>query len=249
MHGQIPPYQYCSIISQFQSFCDYENIPPQLRIPASKHLLCAFAASRVGALAGNTVQIHLATIKAWHIYNNKPWHGGPCLCYILNGIANLAPSSSKKPPRPPITHSMLLLLANSLSITDSFDTCFAMWSQSRLREILSEWETSFKPAFVIYRCHLLSPFNQNGSCKCHLPFTQKKLLAHCNSIWLPARIPAITGHSFCIGGTTELLLARVPPDIVKALGRWFSDAFLCYWHSLELLAPLHMENLPRSALP
>ncbi|KAF9224483.1 hypothetical protein BS17DRAFT_641968, partial [Gyrodon lividus] len=73
--------------------------------------------------------------------------------------------------------------------------------------------------------------------------TKKILLACCNSIWLAAGIPAITGHSFRIGGTTELLLTGVPPDIVKALGRWSSDAFLRYWHSLELLAPLHMENL------
>ncbi|KAF9226259.1 hypothetical protein BS17DRAFT_868094 [Gyrodon lividus] len=294
--------KYRSVISQFQSFCNHENIPPQLHIPASKHLLCAFATSRVGALAGDTVQTHLAAIKAWHIYNNKPWHGGPRLRYILNGIANLAPSSSKKPPRPPITCSMLLLLANSLSITDSFDACFSMWSQSCLGEILSEWKTSFKPAFVVCRSHLLPPFNQNGSHKCHLPFTKvakhrgedvcicrklgpsdpiatinnylninkippnlplfsylstrgwrcltkKKLLARCNSIWLPAGIPEITGHSFCIGSTTKLLLTRVPPDVVKALGCWSSDAFLCYWRSLELLAPLHMENLPHSALP
>ncbi|KAF9224482.1 hypothetical protein BS17DRAFT_828884, partial [Gyrodon lividus] len=88
--------KYCSVIAQFQSFCDHENIPPQLCIPASEHLLCAFAASRVGALAGDTVQTHLAAIKAWHIYNNKPWRGSPCLCYVLNGIANLAPSFSKK---------------------------------------------------------------------------------------------------------------------------------------------------------
>ncbi|KIK93936.1 hypothetical protein PAXRUDRAFT_143952 [Paxillus rubicundulus Ve08.2h10] len=53
-----------------------------------------------------------------------------------------------------------------------------------------------------------------------------------------------TGHSFCIGGTTELLLAGVPPDVVKALGHWSSDTFLHYWCSLELLAPLHIENLP-----
>ncbi|KAF9228056.1 hypothetical protein BS17DRAFT_793621 [Gyrodon lividus] len=231
------------LISQLQSFCDHENIPLQLCIPASKHLLCAFAASRVGALAGNTVQTHLTAIKAWHIYNKKPWHGGPCLCY---------------PPHPPITCSMLLLLANSLSITDSFDACCLA---------AACFAISFKPAFVVCRFHLLPPFNQNGSRKCHLPFTKlgpsdpiatinnhlninkippnlslfsylstrgwhcltkKKLLARCNSIWLPARIPAITGHSFCIGGTTKLLLTRVPPDVVKALGHWSSDAFLCY---------------------
>ncbi|KAF9218783.1 hypothetical protein BS17DRAFT_642718, partial [Gyrodon lividus] len=59
--------------------------------------------------------------------------------------------------------------------------------------------------------------------------TQKKFLARCNSIWTSKGIPVSAGHSFRIGGTTELLLAGVPPDIVKALGRWSSDAFLCYW--------------------
>ncbi|KIJ58033.1 hypothetical protein HYDPIDRAFT_48857, partial [Hydnomerulius pinastri MD-312] len=73
--------------------------------------------------------------------------------------------------------------------------------------------------------------------------TKKKLMARCNVIWSAAGIPSITGHSFRIGGTTELLLAGVPPDVVKALGRWSSDAFLRYWRSLELLAPLHVENL------
>jgi hypothetical protein len=32
------------------------------------------------------------------------------------------------------------------------------------------------------------------------------------------------------------------------LGRWSSDAFLRYWRSLELLAPLHIENLEHCML-
>ncbi|KIK74200.1 hypothetical protein PAXRUDRAFT_176435 [Paxillus rubicundulus Ve08.2h10] len=33
------------------------------------------------------------------------------------------------------------------------------------------------------------------------------------------------GHSFQIGGTTELLVTGVPPDVIKVLGWWSSDAF------------------------
>ena len=73
--------------------------------------------------------------------------------------------------------------------------------------------------------------------------SKKKLLAHCNAIWSSHGIPSCSGHSFHIGGMTELLLSGVPPDIVKALGHWSSDAFLRYWRSLELIAPLHIENL------
>jgi hypothetical protein len=76
--------------------------------------------------------------------------------------------------------------------------------------------------------------------------TKRKLLARCNEIWSAAGIPTASGHSFRIGGTTELLLAGVSPSVVQSLGRWSSDAFLRYWRSLELIAPLHIENLPPS---
>ncbi|KIJ22397.1 hypothetical protein M422DRAFT_277184 [Sphaerobolus stellatus SS14] len=49
--------------------------------------------------------------------------------------------------------------------------------------------------------------------------------------------------SFHIRDTTKLLVAGVPPDVVKALGRWSSDAFLVYWQSLSELAPLYVANL------
>jgi hypothetical protein len=62
-------------------------------------------------------------------------------------------------------------------------------------------------------------------------------LRRCNAIWSARGYPRCTGHSFRLGGTTELLLAGVHPDIVKAMGQWSSDAFLVYWHSLGDLAP------------
>ncbi|KAG1774961.1 hypothetical protein EV702DRAFT_973859 [Suillus placidus] len=48
--------------------------------------------------------------------------------------------------------------------------------------------------------------------------THRKFLTRCNSIWSLAGFTPTSGHSFHIGRTTELLLAGVPPDIVKALG-------------------------------
>jgi len=76
------------------------------------------------------------------------------------------------------------------------------------------------------------------------PLTKSAFLARCNTIWQGNGLPRFTGHSFRIGGTTELLLGGVHPDVVKALGRWSSDAFLVYWRSLSELAPLHVANLP-----
>ncbi|KAG1875516.1 hypothetical protein DFJ58DRAFT_712984 [Suillus subalutaceus] len=76
-----------------------------------------------------------------------------------------------------------------------------------------------------------------------VPLTKRKFLSRCNDVWSQHGHPVISGHSFHIGGTTELLLCSVPPHIVKTLGCWSSDAFLHYWCCLEHLAPLHAELL------
>ncbi|KAF8895591.1 hypothetical protein BD779DRAFT_1668836 [Infundibulicybe gibba] len=80
----------------------------------------------------------------------------------------------------------------------------------------------------------------------HLALTRSKFMARCNEIWTRHGWPKLTGHCFRIGGTTELLVAGVPPDVVKAMGRWSSDAFLRYWRSLELIAPKYVERLKSS---
>ncbi|KAF8886363.1 hypothetical protein BD779DRAFT_1611783 [Infundibulicybe gibba] len=77
----------------------------------------------------------------------------------------------------------------------------------------------------------------------HLALTKDKFLARCNEIWTMYGWPRMTGHSFRIGGTTKLLVAGVPPDVVRAMGRWSSDAFLRYWRSLELIAPKYVEYI------
>ena len=70
-------------------------------------------------------------------------------------------------------------------------------------------------------------------------------LARCNQIWTTSGYPGMTGHSFRIGGTTELLTSGIPPDVVKSIGRWSSDSFLRYWRDLETTAPLHARNAYR----
>ncbi|KAG0704811.1 hypothetical protein DFH29DRAFT_981292 [Suillus ampliporus] len=201
--------------------------------PASKHLLCH--------LAGDMVQNHMSALKAWHAFHNAPWLGATCLKLVLN-------NSSAKPLRPPITRSMLLVLAANLDLTDSFNSV-VLWGQLHLGEILSDPICALElhlahnvvnddlPLF----CYVLS-----SGLRC---LTRQKLLARCNSIWIPAGFPLSSGHSFHMSGTTEFLLSGVPPDVVKALSHWSSDAFLCYWHSLKLLAPLHIRNLIHDSQP
>lgn len=87
---------------------------------------------------------------------------------------------------------------------------------------------------------LCSYLSSDGS---RIVLTKARFLKRCNSIWSRLGYARFTGHAFRIGGTTHLLLAGLPPDVIKALGRWSSDAFLRYWRSLDKLGPLYLECL------
>ncbi|KAJ7142884.1 hypothetical protein C8R44DRAFT_866161 [Mycena epipterygia] len=61
------------------------------------------------------------------------------------------------------------------------------------------------------------------------PMIKDWFMDRCKPIWKNTNLLAVFGHSFRIGGSTELLLAGVPCDIVAALGGWTSLTFLLYW--------------------
>ncbi|KAF8139487.1 hypothetical protein K438DRAFT_2030542 [Mycena galopus ATCC 62051] len=276
--------KYAYGLDAFHKFCDNEHVPHGQRLPACEELLCAFAASRAGEIAGGT-------------------QGGIRLRYTLKGVENLAPDESRRDQRPPVTKEMVDMLGRSLNLTDAADAavyataCCAFWGQVRLGEILSETQGSYKIGRIPLVSDLSNPVTDAGTRILRLPFTKtkgargdnsilcrqsfpsdpikavenhlavnsipgdlplfshrtttgsiicltrRKFLQRCNTIWAAHNIPTITGHSFRIGGTTELLLAGVNPDVVQAMGCWLSDAFLVYWRHLDLLAPLHAEFL------
>ncbi|KAF7330695.1 hypothetical protein MSAN_02447600 [Mycena sanguinolenta] len=72
------------------------------------------------------------------------------------------------------------------------------------------------------------------------PMTKDFFLRRCMDIWAKAKMARVHGHSFRIGGSTELLLAGVAPEIVASLGGWTSLAFLLYWRKLEHILPLNI---------
>ncbi|KAJ7240710.1 hypothetical protein C8J57DRAFT_1562109, partial [Mycena rebaudengoi] len=72
------------------------------------------------------------------------------------------------------------------------------------------------------------------------PMTKDWFLGRCFPIWKAASLLAVFGHSFRIGGSTELLLAGVPCDIVAALGGWTSLAFLLYWRKIEHIVTMNV---------
>jgi hypothetical protein len=88
-------------------------------------------------------------------------------------------------------------------------------------------------------CHIFAYPSGDG----WTSLTKSTFLLRCNTIWQTLGYPRTTGHCFRIGGTTELLIAGIPPEVVKATGRWSSDSFLRYWRSLDDIAPRYIRNI------
>src|ERR1700761_7757917 len=59
--------KYSSAGLAYHSFCDTEGVSHSQRLPAGEFLLCAFAASRAGEVAGATARGAMSAVKALHI--------------------------------------------------------------------------------------------------------------------------------------------------------------------------------------
>ena len=68
--------------------------------------------------------------------------------------------------------------------------------------------------------------------------TQDWFLDRVNEVWVAKGLEKLSGHCFRIGGTTELLLRGMNPDVVAMLGSWESRAFLKYWPKIEQILPV-----------
>ena len=293
--------QYSGSIKQYIRFCDTEGIPEIFRFPADEFVLCAFAASSAGIHARNTPRNRLSALKAWHVAHNLRWNGSARLRYVLNGVHNPTPQTSKHPPRPPVSATMMIQLVQRLNLNSPLDVAvaacatMAFWGQCCLGELLpssllvllslffplrSSLRRSLRnpQAYVVRLPHTKThqhgqdvvlveqcePINPITLLMKHLqvnriphdthlfsyttphglrPLTKSLFLRRCNEIWHPLGYPRTTGHCFRIGGTTELLIAGTPPNVVKATGCWSSDAFMRYWRSLDDIAPKYIRRL------
>ena len=70
------------------------------------------------------------------------------------------------------------------------------------------------------------------------PMTRHIFLARINKIVSEKGLPKLPGHGIRIGSTLEYLLRGVPFDVVKAKGRWQSEAFKGYLRKhAQIMAP------------
>ena len=78
------------------------------------------------------------------------------------------------------------------------------------------------------------------------PMTRSIFLTRINKIISDQKMPKLLGHGIRVGSTLEYLLRGVPFDVVKAKGRWQSEAFKGYLRKhAQIMAP-YMQADPRT---
>jgi hypothetical protein len=141
-------------------------------------VLCAFAASSLGKHAGGTPRGHLSALKAWHTAHNVSWNGSARLRFVLNGVRNTAPGTSKRPPRPPINSKMLVQLTQNLDLSRPLDAAIAacaavaFWGQCRIGELLPLSSLLPSPTPLPSRSDFKRSVKNPQSCVLRLPNTK-----------------------------------------------------------------------------
>ncbi|EIW54667.1 uncharacterized protein TRAVEDRAFT_80679, partial [Trametes versicolor FP-101664 SS1] len=127
----------------FHVYCDLRDIPDEQRAPAPELLILSFITSLAGSYSDSAINNYVAGVRAWHIIHGLPWTVDK-LRYdkAIAGAGQLAPETSKRSQREPVTVNILLMIKSHLDITQSADAaiwacmCVAFYSLARLGELV-----------------------------------------------------------------------------------------------------------------
>ncbi|KAJ7320715.1 hypothetical protein DFH08DRAFT_917303 [Mycena albidolilacea] len=250
--------KYKLSVDTFHKFCD--------------QLLCCFAVSRAGEITGGTARSAVAAVKAWHIHGGvenltpeslRREEHPPVTEEMINILEKELDLSEPKDAAVFAAACCAKYFIGHIPMDpDLGPTATAAgtrvlrlpWTKMKGehgdKAVLCRQRTKSDPVNAIEN-HVainaipadLPLFAYRNENRDHIYLPRRKFLLRCNKIWSKHGIPSTTGHSFRIGGTTHLLIAGVNPEVVRAMGRCKSDAFLVYWCCLDILAPLHAEFL------
>ncbi|PSR81678.1 hypothetical protein PHLCEN_2v6297 [Hermanssonia centrifuga] len=171
---------YGAGLRKFHLFCDIFSVPETDRLPASFPVLHSFAIWAAAdpdindpTLAGDTpfepvsvttVRKYLAALRAWHIAQGWPAPltsaDSDRINWSLRGLEQMQQGRRTKPPRPPITLTMLAALKRTLVLSDPFDACIwaiaccSFWGMMRFGETSVKSRSQFDPSRHITRAHV-----------------------------------------------------------------------------------------------
>ncbi|KAI0628844.1 hypothetical protein C8Q77DRAFT_1220680 [Trametes polyzona] len=145
----------------FHVFCDIRRVPDAQRAPAAEELILSFIAALAGSYSATAIDNYVAGTA-------------------LVGAGQLAPTSSKRCERKPITLATLEALRHDFNLSLPLDAavwacaCVAFFSLARLGELTVQNQKAFKPAQHPSRSNVRSEVHRDGSqvTVIHLPRTK-----------------------------------------------------------------------------
>lgn len=153
----------------FHVFCDLCKIPEEERCPASPLLIITFISSCAGSYAGTTLGNYIFAIKAWHVLHGATWSMNDAeIKATLAGAYILAPPSSKRPKRAPVTVGMMERIFAKLNLEDPFDaavaSCFSttLYTVARTGEFTVPSLNAFNPLLHIKPSDVSTRLDRNN---------------------------------------------------------------------------------------
>ncbi|KAI0634905.1 hypothetical protein C8Q77DRAFT_1053520, partial [Trametes polyzona] len=154
----------------FHVFCDLRAIADVQRAPASEELILSFIAALAGSYSATAIDNYVAGVRAWHTIHGLDWQADSLrVKTALIGAGQLAPATSKRSERNPITLSTLEALRRDFDLATPLDAavwacaCVAFFSLARLGELTVQNQKAFKAALHPSRGSIRPEVHRDGS--------------------------------------------------------------------------------------
>ncbi|KAI0631347.1 DNA breaking-rejoining enzyme [Trametes polyzona] len=150
----------------YHVFCDMKGVSEEDRAPASEDLVLSFVAALAGSYSASAIENYLAE--------------SPRIKAAISGAAQLAPESSRRSKREPITTETLERIKGALDINKALDAavwacaCVAFFSLARLGELTVKNQKAFQATANPTRNSIREEEHRDGSrvTVIHIPRTK-----------------------------------------------------------------------------
>ncbi|KAJ3765046.1 hypothetical protein FB446DRAFT_834196 [Lentinula raphanica] len=165
-------------VDVFLLFAAKRGLKPVDVSPPTEQLICEFAVSSAGKVAGATARTYVTAVKKWVIRRGLVWKGGPRLDQVLKGVNRHTPDSSLQEERFPVKIEYLKILFRDKDREETFRRCrnaaavLLFFGQMRAIEALPHSSAIGSYPKSLPRVRDLTEPNENGACFLHLPKTK-----------------------------------------------------------------------------
>ncbi|KAJ3830862.1 hypothetical protein F5878DRAFT_514925, partial [Lentinula raphanica] len=165
-------------VDVFLLFAAKRGLGPKDVSPPTEQLICEFAVSFAGKVAGATARTYISAVKKWVIRRGLAWMGGPRLDQVLKGVNRHTPETSVQEERSPVKVEYLKILFQDREGDEGFRRCrnaaavLLFFGQMRAIEALPHSSSINAYPTFLPRVRDLAEPNENGARILHLPKTK-----------------------------------------------------------------------------